>query len=77
MSDDDDYMSDKFLQGTQEYKAPSLLYRQSDKRELELMKKRAENEAKMRDKCKSVRVIEQEKREEGLSSAITSDNKGF
>lgn len=70
-------MSDKFLQGSEKCPAPSLIYRQSDKRELERLKKKAEAEAKMREQNKSVRVMEQEKREEGLSLAISSSNKGI
>lgn len=77
MSDDEDYMSDKFLQATEKCPAPSLIYRQSEKRRLEVLKRKAEAETKMRDKNKSLRVMEQEKREEGLSSAIASNNKGM
>ncbi|XP_015592305.1 G patch domain-containing protein 11 [Cephus cinctus] len=77
MSDEEDYMSDKFLQGTEKYIAPSLIHRHADKRELELLKKKAEIEARLKEKNKSVRAIEEEKREEGLSSAISSNNKGF
>ncbi|XP_012270973.1 G patch domain-containing protein 11 [Orussus abietinus] len=77
MSDDDDYMSDKFLQGMEKCVAPSLVHRHTDKRQIEMMKKKVKLEAQMREKNKPVRVIEEEKREEGLSSAISSDNKGF
>lgn len=77
MSDEEDYMSDKFLQGTEKYIPSSLIYRHADKRELELMKKKAEIEARLKEKNQSMKYIEQEKREEGLSSAITSSNKGF
>ncbi|XP_078052647.1 G patch domain-containing protein 11 [Augochlora pura] len=76
MSDDDDYMSDKFLQGTDKSSSSSLLYRHADKRKLDLIKKKIEMETKMKEK-NSVKHMEQEKREEGLSSAITSSNKGF
>lgn len=76
MSDEEDYMSDKFLQECQKYVAPSLIFRPEDKREMELMKKKAEIEARLKER-KPVKVIEEEKREEGLSSAISSDNKGF
>lgn len=73
MSDDEDYMSDKFLQGTEQNVSSSLIYRHSDKREFALMKKKAE----IQSRNKSIRVVEVEKREEGLSSAITSANKGL
>lgn len=77
MSDDDDYMSDKFLLGGEtSSKAPSLIFKQSQKRQIEKMKRKAEVEEKMREKNKSVKLMEQEKREEGLSSAISSSNKG-
>lgn len=77
MSDDEDYMSDKFLLGLQEYKPPSLLHRHADKREMELLKKKAEIEEKLKKRNKPIRVIEAEKREEGLSSALSADNKGI
>ncbi|XP_076647056.1 G patch domain-containing protein 11 [Halictus rubicundus] len=76
MSDDDDYMSDKFLQGTDKSSSSSLLYRHADKRKLDLLKKKIEIEAKLKEKH-SVKYMEQEKREAGLSSAIASSNKGF
>lgn len=77
MSDDEDYMSDKFLQGSEKHVPSSLLYRHSDKREFALMKKKTEIESRLKEQNKSIRVVEAEKREEGLSSAITSTNKGF
>lgn len=73
MSDEEDYMSDKFLQGSEKNTSSSLIYRRSDKREFALMKKKIE----MKEQNKSIRVVEAEKREEGLSSAITSTNKGL
>lgn len=76
MSDDEDYMSDKFLLESERQVSSSLIYKHSDKREFALMKKKAEIESKMRERNKSIRVVEAEKREEGLSSAITSGNKG-
>lgn len=78
MSDnDDDYMSDKYVLGSEATtKAPSLMFKQSQKREFEKMKKKADITAKIREKNKSVKLMEQEKREEGLSSAISSSNKG-
>lgn len=76
MSDDDDYMSDKFLLGSEKSTPPSLLFKKSQQREMELLKRKAAAEVKMREKNKPLKVIEQEKREEGLSSAISSSNKG-
>lgn len=76
-SDEDDYMSDKFLQNA-EKDAPAvpILRRNADKRALEILKRKKEIEEKLKQKRKSMKVVEQEKREEGLSSAISSDNKG-
>lgn len=69
MSDDEDYMSDKFLQACEKHEKTSLIYKHSDKREFALLKMKANSK-------KSNKLIEAEKREEGLSSAITSANKG-
>ncbi|XP_011638535.1 LOW QUALITY PROTEIN: G patch domain-containing protein 11 [Pogonomyrmex barbatus] len=77
MSDDEDYMSDKFLQGCEQHVSSSLIYKHSDRREFALMKKRTEIESRMKEQNKPMRVVEAEKREEGLASAITSANKGF
>lgn len=77
MSDDEDYMSDKFLLGSEKDVPPSLIHRHSDRREHALMKKKTEIELKMKEKNKPMRVVEAEKREEGLSSAINSTNKGL
>ncbi|XP_047370919.1 G patch domain-containing protein 11 [Vespa velutina] len=77
MSDDEDYMSDKFLQLSEKCATPSLVYRHTDKRQFELEKRKAEHEAKMKEKNKSIHLIEREKREEGMSNAIASSNKGF
>ncbi|XP_015122709.1 G patch domain-containing protein 11 [Diachasma alloeum] len=77
MSDNEDYMSDKFLLETEKYTSASLIFKKSQQREMELLKRKAAAEERMREKNKSVKVMEQEKREEGLSSAISSSNKGF
>lgn len=76
MSDEEDYMSDKFLQGTAKSTSSSLIYRHADKRELELIKKKIQIEAKLKEK-NAMKHIEEERREAGLSSAITSSNKGL
>ncbi|XP_053975680.1 G patch domain-containing protein 11 [Hylaeus volcanicus] len=76
MSDDEDYMSDKFLLGIEKCSSSSLIHKHADRRKFELMKKKTEVDANLREKS-SVKYIEQQKREEGLSSAITSTNKGF
>lgn len=76
MSDTEDYMSDKFLHGIEKSTSSSLIYRHADKRKFELMKKKTEIETKLNEK-NSIKHIEEEKREAGLSSAITSSNKGL
>ncbi|XP_012173875.2 G patch domain-containing protein 11 [Bombus terrestris] len=76
MSDTEDYMSDKFLHGIEKSTSSSLIYRHADKRKFELMKKKTEIETKLNEK-NSIKHIEEEKREAGLSSAITSSNKGY
>ncbi|XP_066598730.1 G patch domain-containing protein 11 [Prorops nasuta] len=73
MSDEEDYMSDKFLLSCEKDTTSSLIHRRADRREFELEKKRTD----LKDKTKSNKVVEHEKREEGLSSAISSNNKGF
>lgn len=76
MSDAEDYMSDKFLQGSEKPTSSSLIYRHADKRKFELLKKKKQIEAKL-DEKHSLKHIEEENREAGLSSAITSSNKGL
>lgn len=76
MSDAEDYMSDKFLQGSEKSSSSSLIYRHADKRKFELLKKKKQIEAKL-DEKNSLKHIEEENREAGLSSAITSSNKGL
>lgn len=43
MSDAEDYMSDKFLQGSEKSTSSSLIYRHADKRKFELLKKKKAN----------------------------------
>ncbi|CAF3787785.1 unnamed protein product [Rotaria sp. Silwood1] len=65
--DDDDYMSDKILAAAAQASAPQLL---NPRRRIPPPAPSIPNE-------KSRHVIEKEQREHGLSTAITSDNKGF
>ncbi|XP_076376985.1 G patch domain-containing protein 11 isoform X2 [Megalopta genalis] len=76
MSFNNIYNNVSFNKSTDKSSSSSLLYRHADKRKLDLMKKKIEMETKMKEK-NSVKYMEQEKREEGLSSAIASGNKGF
>ncbi|XP_044597821.1 G patch domain-containing protein 11 isoform X1 [Cotesia glomerata] len=80
MSDEDDYMSDKFLESLQQNankSSSSLIYKQSEKRRLEVAKRKAEHDARVREKNKSSRVMEKELRDKQMSEELTSDNKGF
>lgn len=67
-------MSDAFLQKCED-KRPGLIYSSRTAKEIERERKQKESNEKNRTKPK--KVLEQEKRTEGLSTAITSDNKGF
>lgn len=76
--DDDDYMSDKFLQNIKDDSSTStsLIFKQSEKRKIGMLKRKAQAETQMKLENKSQRVMEIEKREEGLSMALSTDNKG-
>lgn len=74
MSDEDDYMSDSFLQ-TLEDKRPGLVFSSKTAREHQIQRKKKTTDEKNRVKPK--KVLEAEKREEGLKSALSSENKGF
>lgn len=56
---------------------PGLVFKQSVKRQHELEEKHKSANEKMRKLNKPVRVLEAEKREEGLSTALDTQNKGF
>ena len=56
-------------------KRPGLVHSAKTAREIEKEKKHRESNEK--NKAKPKKVLEQEKRSEGLSTAISSDNKGF
>ncbi|KAK9890087.1 hypothetical protein WA026_008897 [Henosepilachna vigintioctopunctata] len=70
---DEDYMSDKILMECQEDIRPGLLFNRGLKRAHELYKKRELRVKKLR----PLKEIEKDVREEGLGTAISSDNKGF
>ncbi|KAL1492705.1 hypothetical protein ABEB36_010921 [Hypothenemus hampei] len=74
MSDsEDDYMSFKVLAGGQDDMRPGLLVNR-EKRKHEMFKKKLESSNKRQ---KTLNELEQENREKGLNTAISSDNKGF
>ncbi|KAK0167369.1 hypothetical protein PV327_004776 [Microctonus hyperodae] len=76
MADDDDYMSEKFILDTT-CKAPGLILKHSDKRAIEIKKRKAAVDEQIMEKKKLSKTMEQDKRNEGLSSAISANNKGF
>lgn len=74
MSDEDeDYMSDAFLAKLDDVK-PSLIQNRSVKRQYEIEEKQRELQLK---KSKPIHQQEKEQLKEGLTKAISSDNKGF
>ncbi|XP_022901297.2 G patch domain-containing protein 11 [Onthophagus taurus] len=73
MSDNEDYMSDKFLEEcTKSDVRPGLLFKQSQKRSLDQHKKSLNAK-----KPKSYKEQEKETREIGLNTALPSSNVGF
>lgn len=73
MSDDEDYMSDAFLQQLPDTR-PGLLSKDAARK---LAQQKKIKEANIKNKQKPQAVLEKEKREEGLGASISSDNKGF
>lgn len=77
-SEEDDYMSDAFLTKTLEADVrPGLVKSHKIARRIKMEEKKEQIEAEQRHKQKPVKQLEEERREEGLKSAIPSDNKGF
>lgn len=77
MSDsDEDYMSDKLLQGSAEVNdiRPGLLRSKAQERKHRLYKQDLERRAK---RPKSAKELEESRRTEGLNNPIPADNKGF
>ncbi|XP_060576359.1 G patch domain-containing protein 11-like [Ruditapes philippinarum] len=73
MSDEEDYMSDAFLQKLPDTR-PGLLSKDCVRRQEQRKKEKQYNE---KNKQKPKAVLEREKREEGLGASLSSDNKGF
>ncbi|XP_065202472.1 G patch domain-containing protein 11 [Planococcus citri] len=77
-SDEDDYMSDKFLSGSVEQDIrPGLIKSHSDKRNFQALKRKIELDEINKRKNPNLRVLEKEKRQEGLEKPLESGNKGF
>ena len=70
--EDEDYMSDVFLQQSANVK-PGLLTN-AQKRKIKGKERQEEHQVS---KKKKLTVVETEKREEGLATPISQDNKGF
>lgn len=74
--DEDDYMSDKYLKTEKKSSQPGLVNR-TKKREHKMEAKKRKLDEAIRNRSKSIKLIEKEQLKEGLQKAITSDNKGF
>lgn len=78
MSDEEDYMSDKFLsECINNDIRPGLIRSPTEKRNFEVLKRKRELDEVNRKKNPSIRVMESEKRKAGLEKPIEQDNKGF
>lgn len=71
--EEDDYMSDTFLAKLEDVK-PSLIKSNADKRKLDQLKLR---EQQQQNRHKPIHQVQKEKLKEGLGKALTEDNKGF
>ncbi|XP_031621220.1 G patch domain-containing protein 11 [Contarinia nasturtii] len=77
-SEEDDYMSDAFLAKTIETDVrPGLVGNHKIARRIKLEDEKKKLDDEQKNKQKPVKQLEAERREEGLSAAISSDNKGF
>lgn len=56
---------------------PGLLFNRHQQRSHDIYKKKQERDAQTKERQKPTRVLEAERREEGLQEAIGADNKGF
>ncbi|KAK3919661.1 G patch domain-containing protein 11 [Frankliniella fusca] len=77
-SDEDDYMSAAFIvESPAKDVRPGLLHNRNQQRSHEIYKKKQVRDAETREQQRPVKVIEAQRREEGLQVAIGADNKGF
>ncbi|KAJ9596278.1 hypothetical protein L9F63_027098 [Diploptera punctata] len=73
-----DYMSDNFLaECVKEDIRPGLIHSRTQQRNHNIHKKKKVTDEENKQQNKPQRVVEAERREEGLSSAINDGNKGF
>lgn len=74
-----DYMSADFISqcvGNDDVR-PGLIFSHSAKRKVEMDKKKRELDTKHKQKFRTVKEVQKERLEEGLSTALNSSNKGF
>lgn len=74
-----DYMSPEFLAqcvGKDDVR-PGLLFSHSSKHKAEMEKKKIKKDMAHQQKFKSIKQVQEERLEEGLSTAISQNNKGF
>ncbi|KAG4073779.1 hypothetical protein HA402_001003 [Bradysia odoriphaga] len=76
-SEEEDYMSDAFLPKESNEIRPGLYKSKVDQHSVAVSAKKAKYDEDHRAKMKPAKVLEEEQRHRGLSSAITSQNKGF
>ncbi|XP_055707470.1 G patch domain-containing protein 11 [Phlebotomus papatasi] len=76
-SDEEDYMSDKFLAQNIPNVRPGLIRNRERQREVEVEAKKAKFDEETRARHKPSHVREKERLQEGLSSALSTENKGF
>lgn len=74
-----DYMSAEFLEqcvGKDDVR-PGLLFSHSSKRQAQMEKKKSVRDGTNQHRFKSIKKVQEERLEEGLSTAISQNNKGF
>uniref|UniRef100_A0A1L8DD32 G patch domain-containing protein 11 n=1 Tax=Nyssomyia neivai TaxID=330878 RepID=A0A1L8DD32_9DIPT len=76
-SDEEDYMSDKFLEKNIPNVRPGLIKNRERQREVEVESKKAKYDEETKKRNKPSHVVEKERLQEGLSTALNTDNKGF
>ncbi|XP_066995682.1 G patch domain-containing protein 11 isoform X1 [Anabrus simplex] len=77
-SDEPDYMSEEFLVTCEKNDMrPGLIHNRSEQRKHCILKMKVQTDSENKRRYRPYRVIEKERREEGLKMAIGSDNKGF
>ncbi|XP_071547481.1 G patch domain-containing protein 11-like [Panulirus ornatus] len=74
-----DYMSEEFLAACvgKDDVRPGLLLSHSSKHQVQMEKRKKEKDNEHRARFKPAKVVQKERLEEGLSTAINSSNKGF